>query len=90
MTSDNPRSEEPSEIAAQIVSGIKIETAKSKVLLDRADAIHFAVNRAQSGDSILIAGKGHETYQEIGNEQRPFDDVKVAKEALLERVRTSL
>jgi len=90
VTSDNPRSEEPSEIAAEIVSGIKIETAKSKVLLDRADAIHFAVNRAQSGDSILIAGKGHETYQEIGNEQRPFDDVKVAKEALLERVRTSL
>ena len=88
VTSDNPRFEEPSEIAEQIVGGIEGGTARSKVLLDRAEAIHFAVNHAESGDSILIAGKGHETYQLIGSEERPFDDVEMAKEAIQVRVGT--
>jgi UDP-N-acetylmuramoyl-L-alanyl-D-glutamate--2,6-diaminopimelate ligase len=88
VTSDNPRFEEPSEIADQIVGGIEGGTARLKVLLDRAEAIQFAVNHAESGDSILIAGKGHETYQLIGSEERPFDDVEMAKEAIQVRVGT--
>ena len=90
VTSDNPRFEEPSEIAEQIVGGIKIKPGRSKVILDRAEAIHSAINRAESGDSILIAGKGHESYQIIGSERQPFDDLEVAKEALMVRVKAPL
>lgn len=88
VTSDNPRSEEPADIAAEIVSGIEAGSATPRVLLQRAEAIQFAIDHAADGDSILIAGKGHETYQIVGSEERPFDDVKAAKEALLERART--
>ncbi|MCH2635831.1 MAG: UDP-N-acetylmuramoyl-L-alanyl-D-glutamate--2,6-diaminopimelate ligase [Acidimicrobiales bacterium] len=88
VTSDNPRSEDPSDIAEQIVSGMDERSTGPKILLERAEAIQFAVNHAVTGDSVLIAGKGHETYQITGSEQRPFDDTKVAKEALLKRVGT--
>ncbi|MBA50757.1 MAG: UDP-N-acetylmuramoyl-L-alanyl-D-glutamate--2,6-diaminopimelate ligase [Acidimicrobiaceae bacterium] len=88
VTSDNPRSEDPSHIAQQIVSGMDERSTGPKVLLERAEAIQFAVNHAATGDSVLIAGKGHETYQITGSEQRPFDDTKVAQEALLKRVGT--
>ena len=56
-----------------------------KILLERAEAIQFAVNHATTGDSVLIAGKGHETYQITGSQQLPFDDTEVVKEALLKR-----
>ena len=88
VTSDNPRSEDPSDIATEIVSGMDGVSVSPKILLERAEAIQFAISHAAKGDSILIAGKGHETYQITGSEQRPFDDVKVAKEALLTRVGT--
>jgi len=88
VTSDNPRSEDPSDIAKEIVIGMDGESSNPKILLERADAIQFAIGQATKGDSILIAGKGHETYQIIGGEQRPFDDTKVAKEALLARFGT--
>ena len=88
VTSDNPRSEDPSDIAEQIVSGMDERSTGPKILLERAEAIQFAVNHATTGDSVLIAGKGHETYQITGTEQRPFDDTKVAQEALLKRVGT--
>lgn len=90
VTSDNPRYEEPSEIAEQIVEGMDGAGVRPRVLLDRAEAINFAVHHAEHGDSILIAGKGHEAYQLVEDERKPFDDVKVAEEALLARVRRAL
>ncbi len=89
VTSDNPRSEDPSDIAKEIVSGMDRGSTSPKILLERTDAIQFAISHATKGDSILIAGKGHETYQITGSEQRPFDDTKVAKEALLAKLGTS-
>ncbi|MED5293763.1 MAG: cyanophycin synthetase, partial [Actinomycetota bacterium] len=89
VTSDNPRSEDPSDIAKEIVSGMDGENTTPKIFLERADAIQFAIGHAGKGDSILIAGKGHETYQITGSEQIPFDDTKVAKEALLTRFGSS-
>ncbi|BFM17318.1 UDP-N-acetylmuramoyl-L-alanyl-D-glutamate--2,6-diaminopimelate ligase [Maricurvus nonylphenolicus] len=84
VTSDNPRGEEPDHIIAQITAGItKTETAV--VVEDRAEAIRYAVNHAQTGDCIVLAGKGHETYQQIGVEKLPFDDVVQARLALQQR-----
>lgn len=66
LTSDNPRSEEPIQIIKDMESGLEAKNYKS--IVDRKDAIIFAVNEASSGDIVLIAGKGHEAYQTIGNE----------------------
>ena len=82
VTSDNPRSEAPLEIIAQIVSGIgKPHTVEP----DRARAIELAVSAAEPADLILIAGKGHETYQEIAGRRLPFSDAAVARTALARR-----
>jgi UDP-N-acetylmuramoyl-L-alanyl-D-glutamate--2,6-diaminopimelate ligase len=82
ITSDNPRTEDPAAIAAQIEAGVIESGIKEYVLdLDRKRAIQRAVRMADNGDLVLIAGKGHETYQIIGNEKRPFDDRVVAAEA---------
>lgn len=83
VTSDNPRSEVPENIIAQVCAGFNYGGYQSFV--DRAEAIYFATQSAKSGDVILIAGKGHEKFQIIGTEKRPFDDVTVAKRALYER-----
>ncbi|MEM6628398.1 MAG: UDP-N-acetylmuramoyl-L-alanyl-D-glutamate--2,6-diaminopimelate ligase [Bacteroidota bacterium] len=85
LTSDNPRSEAPEEIIAQMYEGIN-PTLKKRVLRipDRREAIFLACSIAQSHDVILIAGKGHETYQEINGKRFPFDDKKVYLEALQE------
>jgi UDP-N-acetylmuramoyl-L-alanyl-D-glutamate--2,6-diaminopimelate ligase len=80
VTSDNPRDELPTEIAAQIVQGMTEK--KHRVMLDRADAINYAIAHAQACDTVLIAGKGHEEYQEIHGAKYPFSDVKIAKIAL--------
>ena len=83
VTSDNPRSEEPSTIVDQIVPGIRGERGRDYLIeLDREAAIHKAVKAARKGDVVLIAGKGHETYQNIQSEVLPFDDRVVAQEAL--------
>jgi UDP-N-acetylmuramoyl-L-alanyl-D-glutamate--2,6-diaminopimelate ligase len=78
VTSDNPRSEDPMLIIEDIKKGIKVTDAK-KVLThpDRMEAIRLACSLAQKGDIILIAGKGHETYQEIRGVKHPFDDKKI-------------
>lgn len=78
VTSDNPRSEDPLTIIEDIKKGIKI-TDMRKVLVqtDRQEAIKLACTLAQSGDIVLIAGKGHETYQEIKGVKHPFDDKKI-------------
>lgn len=79
VTSDNPRSENPDQIIHQVMSGV---TAKGSVQLDRARAITEAVLLAQAGDVVLIAGKGHENYQEISGVRMPFSDAEVALCAL--------
>ncbi|MFT3928679.1 MAG: UDP-N-acetylmuramoyl-L-alanyl-D-glutamate--2,6-diaminopimelate ligase [Spongiibacteraceae bacterium] len=87
LTSDNPRSENPQTILDQIAAGIDASHAINVVLeSDRAAAISFAVQRAQAGDMVLLAGKGHEDYQLVGREIRPFNDVMVARAALLSRL----
>jgi UDP-N-acetylmuramoyl-L-alanyl-D-glutamate--2,6-diaminopimelate ligase len=95
LTSDNPRSEEPNEIIAQIEEGVRLTGMISEtefsgkdapqkaywIMPDRAEAIRMAVRWATPGDVVLIAGKGHETYQIVGQEVRDFDDRLVAAEA---------
>ena len=84
VTSDNPRSEDPAGIIDQIVAGMP--TGASPVVEpDRAAAISVAVGQAREGDIVLIAGKGHETYQEVDGAVVPFDDREIARAALLAR-----
>jgi len=80
VTSDNPRSEDPASIAAEVVAGLGPRPAR--VLLDRRQAIREAIAAARPGDAVVIAGKGHETYQQVGEARLPFDDAAVAREAL--------
>jgi UDP-N-acetylmuramoyl-L-alanyl-D-glutamate--2,6-diaminopimelate ligase len=83
ITSDNPRKEEPETIAAQIVQGFRsVKTRGYSVELDRKRAINEIIAAAQPGDTVLIAGKGHETYQEFADTIVPFDDRVFAREAL--------
>jgi UDP-N-acetylmuramoyl-L-alanyl-D-glutamate--2,6-diaminopimelate ligase len=77
VTSDNPRSEDPAAIAAEVVDGLDLD-----VELDRRRAIERAIELAQPGDVVVIAGKGHEQGQEIAGRKLPFDDREVAHEAL--------
>ncbi|WP_067061546.1 UDP-N-acetylmuramoyl-L-alanyl-D-glutamate--2,6-diaminopimelate ligase [Roseateles chitosanitabidus] len=84
LTSDNPRTEDPLRILADIEAGLPAG-AKREVEADRAVAIARAVDQAGARDVVLIAGKGHEDYQEIGGERRPFSDVQAARAALIER-----
>ncbi len=80
VTSDNPRSEDPREIAGQIVSGIALDNFE--IELDRSKAISKAIKMAKEGDFVLVAGKGHETYQIIKDKIIPFDDKTVVLDAL--------
>jgi UDP-N-acetylmuramoyl-L-alanyl-D-glutamate--2,6-diaminopimelate ligase len=82
VTSDNPRTEEPQQILKDILEGIPSDI-KPLVICDRAEAIRTAIETAQAGDGVLIAGKGHEDYQILGTEKIHFDDRQQAKEALL-------
>lgn len=79
VTSDNPRDEKPEEIIAEVVPGLK-RGIEFLTIADRKEAIAKAVELAGPGDCVLIAGKGHETYQEIKGVKRPFDDREVARE----------
>ena len=81
VTSDNPRFEDPIEIIKQITSGIKRDNFE--VIPDREKAIKHAISIAKAGDIILVAGKGHETYQEINGIKTPFSDFDVAKKYLI-------
>lgn len=83
FTNDNPRSEDPELILEAMEAGVSAEhTRKVLVIADRKQAIKTAVQMAKSNDMILIAGKGHETYQEINGERHPFDDFKLLSEFL--------
>jgi UDP-N-acetylmuramoyl-L-alanyl-D-glutamate--2,6-diaminopimelate ligase len=76
LTSDNPRSEDPLEIINAMAAGMRGEGYEK--VPDRHDAIGMAIEMARDGDIILLAGKGHETYQIFADRTVPFDDVKVA------------
>jgi UDP-N-acetylmuramyl-tripeptide synthetase len=82
ITSDNPRNEAPAFILLQIVAGLAGSQERVKVIEDRRAAIANAVRRADARDVILIAGKGHEDYQEINGVKHPFSDVEEASAAL--------
>lgn len=84
VTSDNPRSEDPNRIIEEILSGFRETSKKPFVEVDRAAAIHWALQHASPGDCVLIAGKGHETEQIIGTVHHPFDDRQVARDVLTE------
>lgn len=83
VTSDNPRTEDPQSIVDAIVSGMSAPPLAAE--LDRRAAIQRAINDAHPGDVVLIAGKGHETHQIVGDRVLPFDDAAVAREALARR-----
>jgi UDP-N-acetylmuramyl-tripeptide synthetase len=86
ITSDNPRTEDPARIIDEVNRGAEPETrqggASVLMLVDRRKAILQAIDQAEPGDVVLVAGKGHEKFQEIEGESLPFDDVAVAREAL--------
>ena len=83
LTSDNPRSEEPAEIIHQMEKGLSLlNKKKSLSIADRKEAIKTACQLAQRGDIILLAGKGHEKYQEIKGVKYPFDDMEILTETL--------
>ena len=82
VTSDNPRSENPTNIVADILKGLSARKKDCDVIIDRREAIFHAVALASEGDSILIAGKGHEDYQIFADHSVHFDDREVAREAL--------
>ena len=80
-TSDNPRHESPEAILADVAAGFKSSSAH-RVLVDRHEAIAYALAQAEPGDTVLIAGKGHEDYQLVGDQVLPFSDIVEARKAL--------
>ena len=74
ITSDNPRTEDPQKIVDQIEDGIKKTKGKYEVAVDRVEAIERAIKMANKRDIIILAGKGHEPYQEINGVKHPFDE----------------
>lgn len=82
LTSDNPRTENPEAILKDMVEGATGE--QYKVIVDRKEAINWAISQATTDDVILIAGKGHETYQEVNGIRNHFDDREVARDAIKE------
>lgn len=97
ITSDNPRSEDPAQIIEEIKRGIVVPADRTPLggtpakspphvaVVDRKAAIERAIREAGAGDLVLIAGKGHEKYQVIGDKTLPFDDVEIARAALARR-----
>ena len=82
ITTDNPRTESPEEIVKEIEEGIKKTKGKYKVVVDRKEAIKEAINMANKQDIIVLAGKGHEPYQEINGKKYPFDERIIVKEII--------
>ena len=81
ITSDNPRSEDPVTIIEGIEAGV-LSSAKAVKIIDRKDAIHYALSQASAQDIVLIAGKGHENYQQIGHQRLHFSDQEVVRSYL--------
>jgi len=82
ITSDNPRTEKPEEIVKQIEVGTKKTKGKYIAIVDRVEAIKHAIGMANKNDIIVLAGKGHETYQEVNGEMHPFDEREIIKKLI--------
>lgn len=82
ITTDNPRTEDPKQIIKEIEEGIKKSKGNYKIVVDRTEAIKEAIKMATKIDIIVLAGKGHETYQEINGEKHPYDERKIIKEII--------
>lgn len=82
ITSDNPRTEDPETIIKQIEEGAKKTKGKYITIVDRTEAIKQAIKMANKNDIIILAGKGHETYQEINGDKKPYDERKIIKEII--------
>ena len=82
ITSDNPRFEDPQAIIDDIVTGIEKTDGKYITIIDRKEAIAYAIEHGQAGDVIVLAGKGHEDYQEICGKKYPMDERVLIKEIL--------
>jgi UDP-N-acetylmuramoyl-L-alanyl-D-glutamate--2,6-diaminopimelate ligase len=88
VTSDNPRSEDPARIIEEVKRGVPAaerEASTFLTIVDRGEAIDRAIRIADAGDLVLLAGKGHEKTQVIGDQELPFDEVEIAREALRRR-----
>jgi len=85
ITTDNPRDENPKLIAEEIRKGLKKNYKNYEIILDRKKAIKKAISIATDGDIVLIAGKGHEAYQIVGDKKIPFNDEEVVKDILKRR-----
>lgn len=84
ITSDNPRTENPDEIVKEIEIGMKKTNGKYTCIVDRIEAIKYAISMANKSDIIVLAGKGHEPYQEIGHEKYPFDERIIVRDIIAE------
>ncbi len=84
ITSDNPRTEDPQAIMEDILTGVKRKTGEYVMIQDRKEAIRYCLLNAQNGDVIVLAGKGHEDYQEIGGVKYPMDERVLIREILEE------
>ena len=82
VTTDNPRTERPSDIIAEILPGLEGTQTPYTVVEDRVEAIRWAMDHAGPGDVVVLCGKGHETYQEVGHEKRHMDEREIVAEHL--------
>ena len=89
ITSDNPRTEKPEDIIKAIEEGISKTKGKYEVVVDRTEAIEKAIKMANKRDIIILAGKGHETYQEVNNEKKHYDEREIVKEIIEKMQKTS-
>jgi len=80
VTSDNPRTEEPGKIICDILSGMDMSGKDFRVIENRREAIFWALDNSRPGDVLILAGKGHETYQIIGKEKKHFDEREIVAE----------
>ncbi|NLB33524.1 MAG: hypothetical protein GX818_07170 [Tissierellia bacterium] len=83
LTSDNPRFEDPYEICKEIAKGVEKYHGKYKIIIERDEAIYYAIDNCESKDVILLAGKSTEPYQDMGTEKVPFDETMLAKRAII-------
>jgi UDP-N-acetylmuramoyl-L-alanyl-D-glutamate--2,6-diaminopimelate ligase len=84
ITTDNPRTENPEEIIKEIEEGIKKTKGKYKVIVDRKEAIKEAIKMMSDRDIVVLAGKGHEPYQEINGVKYPFDEREIVRQIIKE------
>ena len=82
VTSDNPRREKPEDILEDIVTGVKKADGKYITIIDRKEAIRYAIEHAKEGDVIVLAGKGHEDYQEINGQKFDMDEREIVADVV--------